>query len=67
LLHLQQPLRPAWDFLPLLEGLLDALEAFASFAAAAELPMAARGCSLRHYLPACLTEDAALLKLLEVR
>jgi hypothetical protein len=65
--RLQQLLRPAWDFLPLFEALLSGLERFAGFAAAAELPVAGRARNLSQYLPACLTEGAAALQLLEVR
>jgi hypothetical protein len=60
-------LRPAWDFLPLLEAVVACLERFAGFAADAGLPLSARARSLSQYLPASLTEGAALLQLLEVR
>jgi hypothetical protein len=65
--HLQAVLRPAWDFLPLLEAVLAGLEAFAGFAAEAALPLAGRARNLSQYLPASLTDGAALLQLLEVR
>jgi hypothetical protein len=67
LLVVQEVLRPAWDFLPLLEAVLAGLERFASFASEAGLPLAGRARNLSQYLPASLTDGAALLQLLEVR
>jgi hypothetical protein len=65
--HMQELLRPAWDFLPLLEAVLAGLERFAGFASEAGLPLAGRARNLSQYLPASLTDGAALLQLLEVR